>query len=104
MLAAALSCHAAWSLPRARRWQDRAVAEHGCAELNYRCLLTPNCSSAQTTNSDKDGRPFKYLYEPIKERFVVVVSRLKIFIENALGLADGFNGDFLIAHVQELHG
>src|SRR6478752_1371293 len=26
MLAAALSCHAAWSLPRARRWQDRAVA------------------------------------------------------------------------------
>src|SRR2546428_553819 len=26
MLAAAPSCHAAWSLPRARRWQDRARA------------------------------------------------------------------------------
>ncbi len=56
------------------------------------------CCALQAVNSHNDGRLFENLDQPIEQAFIVVRSGLKVFFKNALSIADGLNGQFLIAH------
>jgi hypothetical protein len=59
-------------------------------------------TAAQTIDGDKDRGPFKHFHQPVEKQFVIVMSWLKIFFKNLLGLTNGLNGQFLIAHGTEL--
>jgi hypothetical protein len=66
-----------------------------------RCSLTD--AAPQTTDGDQNRRPFEHLYQPVEKGFGVAVPWFKILFEDALGITNGFNGQFLIAHHSELH-
>jgi hypothetical protein len=60
-------------------------------------------AAPQTIDGNQNRRPFEYLNQPVEKGFGVAVPWFKVFFEDALGIANGFNGEFLIAHYSELH-
>jgi hypothetical protein len=59
-------------------------------------------AALQTINGDHEGGALKQLDEAVEEAFVVVGSRLEVFFQDALRIADSLNCQFLIAHWSKL--
>jgi len=55
-------------------------------------------AALQTIDGDQDGGPLEHFNQPVEQAFVIVLSGLKVFFKDALGIADGLNSQFLIAH------
>jgi hypothetical protein len=60
-------------------------------------------TALQTVDGDHDGGAFEHLHQPIEQAFVVVMSGFEIFFQDALGITDGLNSQFLIAHSFKPH-
>jgi hypothetical protein len=58
-------------------------------------------AALQTIDGDHDGGALKHLYQPVKQAFVVVVSGLEIFVQDALGITNRSNSQFLVTHLIE---
>jgi hypothetical protein len=55
-------------------------------------------AALQATNGHKHIGPIEHINEPAQQALVVVGSRLKIFLKDALGFANCFERQFLIGH------
>ena len=60
-------------------------------------------AALQSVNSDHDGRPIEHLDKAVEEAFVIMGSWLEVFFQNALGIPDSLNSQFLVAHGSKLH-
>jgi hypothetical protein len=59
-------------------------------------------AALQTINGDYEGGSLEQFDEAVEEAFVVVGSRLEVFFQDALRIADSLNSQFLIAHWSKL--
>jgi hypothetical protein len=55
-------------------------------------------AALQTIKGDHEGGSLEHFDEAVEEAFVVVGSRLEVFFQDALSIADGLNSQFLVAH------
>ena len=101
-----------------RRWRDRqrqAGPDIGArrsltavitAAAHDRLSLTASeldgTAAPKTIDGDQDGGSLEHFDQPVEQAFVIVLSGLKVFFENALGIADCLNCQFLIAHRTKL--
>jgi hypothetical protein len=59
-------------------------------------------AALQPVNGDHEGGSIQNFDEAVEKAFVVVGSRLKVFFQDALCIADGLNSQFLVAHWSKL--
>jgi hypothetical protein len=55
-------------------------------------------AALQAIDGDHDGGALEHLDQSVEQAFVVVVSWLEVFFQDALGITDGLNSQFLVAH------
>jgi hypothetical protein len=51
-----------------------------------------------TIDRDHDGGALDHLYQSVEQAFVVVMCQLEMFVQDALDIADGLNGQFLVIY------
>jgi hypothetical protein len=59
-------------------------------------------AALQTIDGHHEGGSLEHFDEAVEEAFVVVGSRLEVFFQDALCIADGLNSQFLVAHWSKL--
>jgi hypothetical protein len=72
---------------------------HEAITISGRRSLTH--AALQTIDGDHDGGTLEHLYQPVKQAFVVMVSGLEIFVQDALGITNRSNSQFLVTHLIE---
>ena len=61
-------------------------------------LIRKDYSLLQSTHRDHQIGPFENFHQLVEDTLVIVGSRLKVFLQNTLGFADGLKSQLLISH------